>query len=120
MARFLIGLFLIAVLLLLLLWWGQAEGWWAMPSFSKEIILVMALLTAILFFYLRMIRARQPGIFNMFYLLSIAIKLMAGLSFIGYVVWSDRAAAAGNALLFVVSYSLFTFLEVYFLVVRKE
>lgn len=107
------------VLLFLLLWWGQSESWWAMPSFSKEIILVMALLTAILFFYLRMMRVRQPDIFSMFYLLSIAIKLMAGLSFIGYVVWTDKASAAGNALLFVVSYFLFTSVEVFFLLERK-
>lgn len=94
-------------------------NWWDAPSFSIQIIVILAAFTGVLYSYLNKMRTDQPDIFNSFYLLSIAIKLIGGLALMGVVFWLDKPSAFGNALVFLIGYCLFTGLEVIFLVLRK-
>ncbi|HRG11050.1 MAG TPA: hypothetical protein PLJ08_20930, partial [Cyclobacteriaceae bacterium] len=62
------------------------------------------------------IRKSQPQIFVQFYLLSIALKMLAGLAFIFFLIWDNPVQAASTAALFLITYILFTVAEVVYLV----
>src|SRR5690606_31810947 len=90
------------------------QGWISeTPSFLYETTWLVALLTSILFVYLYRIDNRT--LFVQVYLLSMVIKLIA---YLGYNVWvmlEDRAGAEANTVFFLVTYGLFTVLEIAFL-----
>lgn len=65
------------------------------------------------------IRKSQPQVFVQFYLLSIALKMLAGLAFIFFLIWDNPAEAAPLAALFMVGYILFTGAEVVFLLPKN-
>ncbi len=115
MLRFLIGLSLAAVFLVLILWGGAFLNWWLFPSFWKEIVFFLFFITLILTNYLFKLRKKQPQVFVQFYLLSITLKMVAGLGFVFLLVWKAPTEVRGNVGLFIISYVLFTGLEVIFL-----
>lgn len=112
MTRFFIVMAAVLALLVIVVLIGARQEWWLIPSYAFEIIAVMAAFTWIVFRYLNHLRLQQPDTFGPFYLLSIALKLIAGLVLLGVILWLDSAAAFGNAIIFLVSYSLFTTVEV--------
>jgi hypothetical protein len=119
--RFLIAILIVTGMLIAGLWLGYNQNWWSIPAYASESVVVLLLLTVILFFYLKNIQRKQPDIFVQFYLLSISLKLMAGLFFLGAIFWFDEEGKAGlgDALLFLFTYSLFTGIEVYFLLTKQ-
>jgi hypothetical protein len=64
-------------------------------------------------------RSKQASAFVQFYLLSITLKMAAGLAFIVFIILKVPGDAMGSASLFILSYLLFTLVEVVFLV-RKD
>ena len=112
MIRFLIVLVLLLAAFVAMLIGGERQAWWEIPSYSFEIVGILAVFTGIVYRYLYHLRQRQPETFGPFYLLSIALKLIAGLALLGTVIWLDESAAFGNAVVFLVSYGIFTTAEV--------
>jgi hypothetical protein len=92
------------------------SGWFAVvPSYTTEIVALLALTTLVIFYYLLNWSQSKGQMFTQFYLLSIAVKLVAYGAFIAIIVVTDPTMAVGNTVLFLASYILFTFLEVLFL-----
>ena len=120
MIRFLISLSLGTVLLLLAIWGGTFLDWWLFPSFWKEIVFFLFFITLILTNYLFKLRQKQPQVFVQFYLLSITLKMVAGLGFVIYLIWKAPTEVRGNVGLFIITYLLFTGLEVIFLMRRAS
>jgi hypothetical protein len=85
------------------------------PSFSLEIVLLLAITTLVIYFYLLNWIQKNPSLFAQFYLLSIAVKLLAYGAFVAVMVSFEPDQAIENTLLFLITYLLFTFLEVFFL-----
>ena len=117
MTRFLISLtLLIAALVSAVYLGGQYQWFGTVPTFSLEIIFFLGISTAVIF-YLLIRRSGTPA-FTQAYLLSIVLKMLVSSAFILVVIFRDRSGAFENALLFIVSYFLFTALEVGFLFKR--
>jgi hypothetical protein len=117
--RFLLSLLTGASMLVLVTWAGSEWNWWALPLFWKEIIFFVFFITVVIGYNLIALRQKQVQAFTQFYLLSISVKLVAGLAFMFFIIWKAPVEAKGSAALFIVSYLIFTFLEVVFLM-RKE
>jgi hypothetical protein len=117
--RFFISAFMTTLLLALITWAGSQQGWWSLPSSWMEILLFVLFITLVIYYNLNKLKFRQPEAFTQFYLLSIVLKMVGGLSLIFFIVWDDPAAAAGNVALFIISYLTLTFLEVFFLLKRS-
>jgi hypothetical protein len=114
--RFLIRLSLGTVLFVLALWGGSLLSWWSFPSLWKEIVFFLFFITLIITNYLLKLRKKQPQAFVQFYLLSIILKMVAGIGFVLLLIWKAPAEVRGNVGLFIISYLLFTGLEVIFLI----
>lgn len=119
MIRFLVVMILLLLLLVSILIAGARQEWWVVPSYAFEIVSIMAVFTLILYRYLHQLRNRQPDAFGSFYLLSIALKLIAGLALLGAVIWLDKSSSLGNAVVFLISYGLFTAAEVVLLLSKS-
>lgn len=91
------------------------------PSYTIIILLSLLFVTAVIYNYIARFAAMGPEAITRFYLLSIALKLMVGCSMILVVVIFDRDGASGNTVLFLISYIIFTSVEIVFLFgLRKE
>ncbi len=112
MLRFLISLSLVSIFLMLAIWAGVFLGWWSFPSFWKEIIFFLFIITVIITNYLFKLRKKQPLAFAQFYLLSITLKIIAGLAFVFFLIWKAPGEVRANVGLFIISYMLFTGVEV--------
>ena len=92
------------------------QGWIeSVPSFSIEIVSVLALLTLALFYYLLKIQKSNSQKFVQSYMLSITVKMLVGCVMILVIIFMDRESAIANSLLFILSYFLFTGVEIFFL-----
>jgi hypothetical protein len=97
---------------MLAIWAGVFLGWWSFPSFWKEIIFFLFIITVIITNYLFKLRKKQPLAFAQFYLLSITLKIIAGLAFVFFLIWKAPGEVRANVGLFIISYMLFTGVEV--------
>jgi hypothetical protein len=82
------------------------------PSFLKLILSALSITTWFVYFFMERVSSE---IFIRNYLLTIVIKLLAGGIFIFALIYADLENAESNALTFMISYFLFTGLEVGFL-----
>ncbi|MCW5910288.1 MAG: hypothetical protein KIT62_04400 [Cyclobacteriaceae bacterium] len=94
---------------------GSVQAWWSLPPLWVQVLIFLFLIHLIIGFNLVRIRKKQPQMFTQFYLLSIALKMVAGLAFIFFLVWDNPAEAGPTAALFMVAYVLFTLAEVVYL-----
>ncbi len=107
---------LLVVLSAAILWFTLLSGWISLaPSYAFEIVVLLALTTLVIYYYLFQWSKTKPQLFAQFYLLSIAIKIAAYGVFVAIIVVLDPKMAISNAILFLISYLLFTVLEVLFL-----
>ena len=120
MQRFIISALAAALLLALITWTGSQQGMWILPTYCIEILFFVLFITLVIYYNLNKLRSKQHGAFTQFYLLSITLKMAGGLTLIFFIVWDDPSAAIGNVTLFIVSYLILTFLEVFFLLGRSE
>jgi hypothetical protein len=117
--RFIIIALTATLLLALITWLGAQQETWILPTYWIEILFFVLFITLVIYYNLNKLRSKQPEAFTQFYLLSIVLKMLGGLTLIFFVVWDDPSGAAGNIALFIVSYFILTFLEVFFLVRRS-
>ena len=96
---------------------GEQQHWFDMtPSFAFEIILFLGLSTLVIFYFL--MKHTRSTSFTQVYLLSMVLKMLAYVTFILVIIFSDTGGAVANAVVFLVAYFLFTGLEVGFLFSR--
>jgi hypothetical protein len=89
--------------------------WVAPPSFGWQIIILLAISTLLIYYYLLDWHQTRPDLFTQFYLASIALKILAYGAVIGIIIYFDKPGAVPNAILFLICYVIFTLLEVAFL-----
>jgi hypothetical protein len=87
----------------------------ATPSHAYPILLFLFITTSALFYYLLRSKINHPGTFVQFYLLTIAVKLIAYAGFLIFVILKNKDGAAANVVFFMIVYFLFTMTEVAFL-----
>lgn len=115
MQRFVIRIVMITLLIALVTFIGSQNAWWNLPTYWIEILVFILFMTAVIYYNLNKLKGSRPEAFTQFYLLSIVLKMVAGLTLISIIVWSEPTAAIGNVTLFIVSYLILTFLEVFYL-----
>ena len=120
MLRFIIIVLTATLLLGLITWIGSQQGMWILPTYCIEILFFVLFITLVIYYNLNKLGSKQPEAFTQFYLLSIVLKMMGGLTLIFLIVWDDPSAAIGNVTLFIVSYLILTFFEVFFLLARSD
>lgn len=91
---------------------------WEIPGFWLEITLLNFFITVIITYKLFNIRESQPQVFVQFYLLSITLKMLIGLGVVFFLIWKSPTEIRGNVGLFLLTYMLFTLVEV-FALMRK-
>ncbi|MEP2669986.1 MAG: hypothetical protein ABJH04_13375 [Cyclobacteriaceae bacterium] len=85
------------------------------PSFFFQTIILLFLGAAGIYYYLVDIKNEKPKYFAQLYLLTLFVKLVAYGAYILFVLMKSPNQAAANAGVFMVTYILFTGLEVGFL-----
>lgn len=120
MLRYFIIMLTVLAALLGGVWFGASQAWWSLPAMWIQVLVFLFITTLIIGFNLVRIRKNQPQVFVQFYLLSISVKMIAGLAFIFFLVWDNPAEAAPIAALFMVAYILFTFVEVAYLLSQNS
>ena len=91
---------------------GQGMGWFIRPSFSGTIIIFLALATILLYRFTIRKLGYRPEDFVKIYLGTTVLRILFFGGFIFTLIILHRPGARGNASLFLVSYFLFTALEV--------
>jgi hypothetical protein len=117
--RFLISIVMVTFLLGIATFFGSQQNAWGLPSHWLEVLFFVLFITVVVYYNLNKLRGRQPEVFTQFYLLSIVLKMVGGLTLISFIVWTEPSAAIGNVTLFIISYLTLTFLEVYFLLSKS-
>lgn len=100
-------------------WLGSIHAWWTLPGMWIQVLVFLFVTMLIIGVNLLRMRKNQPQVFVQFYLLSIALKMIAGLAFIFFLIWDNPTEAAPLAALFMVAYILFTGAEVVFLLPKN-
>lgn len=85
------------------------------PTWATETLLLFAVITTAVYYYLTRPEFSKAQNFTVMYLASIGIKMVAGLGYLVAVLVADRMAALPNALFFLLCYLIFTAAEVGFL-----
>ncbi|MBX2914101.1 MAG: hypothetical protein KF856_02395 [Cyclobacteriaceae bacterium] len=116
MMRYLLTMLAVLVVLAALVWIGNVQSWWPLPHLWIQVLVFLFMANLIVGLNLVRIRQKQPQAFALFYILSIAVKMVAGLAFIFFLVWDNPVQAATTAALFLIAYILFTVAEVVYLV----
>lgn len=117
MGKFIFSTVVLITILLSCVSIGAQYHWFnTIPSYFIEIIFFLGISTAVIFRFL--IRPSLAPYFTQAYLLSIVLKMLGYGAFILVIIFKDRSGAFGNALVFIISYLLFTALEVGFLFAR--
>lgn len=91
-------------------WFLGSKGWLPAPSLALEIIAINIVITAGLYFWLS--RTKDAGAFINSYLLSIVLKIGFYSFFLILVLIVSPKNLEPNAILILVCYFIFTFLEV--------
>lgn len=104
---------LIAILLAIIA--AEHFGLLDKPSYFYETMILLTAVTLGLYNTLLRVYEERPSHFIQFYLASLVVKMIGYAAYILIVMWMDPAAAAANALFFMILYFLFTGLEVLFL-----
>lgn len=116
MIRYLLVMLAVLAVQTGLVWFGNVQSWWPLPHQWVQVLVFLFLATLIIGLNLVRIREKQPQVFAQFYLLSIAVKLVAGLAFIFFLIWDNPIQATPTVALFLVAYIFFTSAEVVYLV----
>lgn len=116
MKRLLLFFLLISFLSAACLFIVYKSGWITnAPSFATEIVLVLAFTTLVIYYYLQSWSKSKAELFTQFYLLSIAVKIVAYGAFVAFIIIDQPEMAIGNVVVFLCCYLTFTLAEVLFL-----
>ena len=113
MFRFLITLLLVAGIVWGFVMYGAEQAYFERPSFFLPTLIFLTFSTALIYFYLY--TADKPSQFVQLYLLTMAVKLLASLTFCFVMISKDKVSAVGNVVFFMCTYFLFTGIEIAFL-----
>jgi hypothetical protein len=113
LVRFLFSLLLAAALIAAAVLYGVDTGYFNKPSFFLKTLALLTICTA--FIYLYLYKANKPAFFLQLYLLTMVVKVLAYCAYNLVMIMSDRPAAIGNVVFFMVAYFIFTALEIAFL-----
>jgi hypothetical protein len=111
--RFFISLAVTAAVVAGFVLWGVNDGWFEFPSFFLKTLIFLVFTTSVIFVYLY--KANKPTFFLQLYLMTMVLKLLAYLGYNFIMILNDRASAVGNVVFFMVTYFLFTVVEIVFL-----
>jgi hypothetical protein len=111
--RFIIVLLLAAGIIWGFVVYGSELAFFQRPTFLLPILIFLTVSTFLVFFYLY--TAEKPGFFVQLYLLTMVVKLLAYLVFCYVMISNDKPSAIGNVVIFMVTYFIFTALEIGFL-----
>jgi hypothetical protein len=112
MLRFSVALAGLAAAILVVLMAGENFEWFVPPSFSRAIVLFLWLTHIIMYaMVVRQLKLR-PADFVKVYLGMTVLRILFFGAFVFMIIRTDRAGAYPNALIFLVSYFLFTSVEV--------
>lgn len=89
---------------------GAAVNLYALPSFTLVILLYMAFMTSSVILIIQ--KQNDRILFSQAYLASIVFKILTSLGLVLVLIRLNPAGAAGNAALFIISYMVFTAVEV--------
>jgi hypothetical protein len=92
---------------------GERIGYFRKPSFFLETLLFTFFVTVVIFAYLY--KAKSGSFFVQLYLLTMVLKVLAYCAYNLVVVLKDKPSAAGNVVFFMLTYFLFTAVEIGFL-----
>lgn len=117
MLKFILVTLAVSVSILGIVYLAAYAEWIAgRPSYLEEIIIFMVVSTIVIYRYLN--KFINTDYFVHLFLASISIKLIASLAIITLMVIKDRSGAAPNIALFLMSYGIFTGVEIAFLYPR--
>ncbi len=92
---------------------GHTLGLFTLPSFGAASIVFLTLCTASIYYMLH--RTAVKTLFVQLYLLTMVGKMIVYGAYLFIIILKDKTSAIGNVVLFLVTYFLFTILEVGFL-----
>jgi hypothetical protein len=113
LGKFFFFLLLSAVAIAALTLWGSSEGLFDKPTYFKPTLLLLVFTTGLIYVYLH--RADKPEFFLNLYLLTMIIKIVAYCAYNLVIIMRDRQAAVTNVGFFMVTYFIFTGIEIVFL-----
>jgi hypothetical protein len=91
---------------------GASQDFFNRPTYGTAILLTLSISTGSIYCWLNRINSES---FTQSYLLSIVAKLLIGGIMISTMIVIDKASSVENALTFIITYFIFTALEVFFL-----
>ncbi|MBA4145713.1 MAG: hypothetical protein DI538_20805 [Azospira oryzae] len=114
--------FLCTGLLIYLSAWGIVQAGWItqLPSFTIPILVFFFGITSLIYKYITRFSTYGAATEIQFYLGSIVLKLLMGCGFLWAMSMVDRPNVNANAVLFLVSYILYTAVEIAQLMVVKK
>jgi drug/metabolite transporter (DMT)-like permease len=110
--RFVILVFLLSASILLTVQTGVSNVWFDQPSFTNEIIALLAISHVGLYSIITRQIGQRPENFVKIYLGSTVLRILFFGLFIFVLIRIDPVSASRNAVLFLITYFLFTSLEV--------
>lgn len=111
--KFFIALIFTAIVIGGIVELGVYEGLFDKPSFFLKTLIFLTAITLIIYLYLY--KVNKPDFFLQLYLLTMVVKLLAYCVYNFIMITKDRSAAIGNVVFFMVTYFIFTALEIGFL-----
>jgi hypothetical protein len=111
--RFFIVLLFTAAVIAAAVLFAVSSGYFNKPSFFLKTLILLTFSTGLIYVYLY--KANKPALFLQLYLLTMVVKLLAYCAYNLVMILRDKPAAAGNVVFFMVTYFVFTMLEIGFL-----
>lgn len=112
MLRFVILVFLLSAVIFLTVQTGISNAWFEQPSFTDEIIALLAISHVGLYAIITRQLGQRPEDFVKIYLGSTVLRILFFGLFIFVIIRIDPVSASRNAVLFLLTYFMFTGLEV--------
>ncbi len=112
MLRFVILVFLLSASIFLGVQTGVSNSWFGQPSFTNEIIALLAISHVGMYSIITRQLGQRPEDFVKIYLGSTVLRILFFGLFIFVIIRIDPVSASRNAVLFLITYFLFTGLEV--------
>jgi hypothetical protein len=113
LGKFFIVLILASLGIAALTIWGASQGLFDKPTYFKATLILLVVMTGLIYVYLY--RADKPEFFLNLYLLTMVVKVAAYCAYNLVIIMRDRQAAVTNVGFFMVTYFIFTGIEIAFL-----
>lgn len=116
LGKFFLSLALAAICIAASVFTGESQHLFPAPSFFVVTLLLVSGVTAASFVLLY--KSKDPSAFLQSYLLSTTFKLLGYGAYVLIMIFSNRAGATANVLFFMLTYLVFTVVEIAFLYMR--